>query len=945
MAGGEKKGLFSRLFKRAEEPETPRQEERDKKSALTAVEGQTEEKATVYPPGVLDAPTAVPVLEKVDAVELELDIPEHEISTVALSVKDLESLSPDDRGSAPPLDLIPEDTTLQGTELETIEGPADIRSLAYAFEQTEEPAPTVTEMVASDTYAMEPLLRPDEHKGTPQDVDSGPGYRDEDENDIELDLENDLDESRPQKEVPAVAEGTNEASIVAEQESSVASDQEAAAVTSGEVARAYGFPEFADSEKIEISAQQSAVALQEEIEREEQSEEEPSEPRPTELLCLPGAFADMPLERKDLDRLTPQMRTQAATLAEIVKTCQTPMRIAVRGAAGSGKTTLLRAVEALLPDTVIPIRLAADDYLRLGSHRAVPWLFLEGFVISLEEIASSNGNTDFAMLAAQMRDRLKLFAHADEWPKQEELTAPPARQGDEDPSAVALISLLKKELPTLVQTALNAGSAERICVMVDDADRLDSITAQELLEAMCRFLELESLVFLIVCDSEIVGNAVAPTYGSEMAADEALVRAERAFQLSVSVRSDYESAKHRLTGLLDIAGFRDAEHDVNDYVDLLTHSVGLYPRREKLVLNRLVAESRPRLETGSGLEPGNEDTVWRRKLLFGMICLDMAYPRVFQLLRNSSSNGKALGRLIDERLRDPGEVLILDQELALFADGVDRTESACELVAFVDVFTNILFRGDRNAVLDGASAQLLRQLAEFPVTAFRGMPMTRKIHDREVILSEFCRRVVVRVKQLCRNGAPDASDRKVRNVESGNPWFWLWFLRDPAKVVWGPGRAIYEVSFNKDNVVSVSLRCNAPKLVERGVARDILDGLGKLPLVKDGDFLFSQYDNGTIQIENVLLECSCGSAFDLVEEEIDVVAETLQALIDATSNLFDSSPREEVSGRQSVAMFQIPCKACGNPLEQIRLKDGSEAYRCDICRKLYKPKRPLKGGA
>ncbi len=945
MAGGEKKGIFSRLFKRAEEPETPRQEERHKKLALTAVEEQTEKKAAEHPSGASDAPTPVPVLEKVDAVELELDIPEHEISTVALSVKDLEALSPDDRGSAHPLDLIPEDTTLQGTELETIEGPADIRSLAYASAQAEEPATTMREMVAPDRDAMEPLLRQDEREGTTQHVHAEPSTRDEDDNDIELDLEDDEDGSQPQDAAPVAAEVTPQAPIVGEQESSVASDQEAAAVTSGEVAKAYGFPEFTDSEKIETSAQQSPMALQEEIKRGEVSEEEPVELGPTELLGLPGAFADTPLERKDLNRLTRQMRTQAETLAEIVKTCQTPMRIAVRGAAGTGKTTLLRAVEALLPATVAPMRLVADDYLKMASNRALPWLFLERFVAGLEEIASSNGDTDLAVLAAPIRDRLKLFAHADVWSRGEESTAPLARQQDEQFGVVAAVSLLKKELPALVQSALHAASAERICVMVDDADRLDSVTAQELLEAMRRFLELESLVFLIVCDSEIVESPVAATYGEEMSADEPLARLERAFQLSVSVRSDYESAKHRLTGLLDIAGFRDAEHDVNDYVDLLTHSVGLNPRREKLVFNRLVAELRPRLETGSGLEPENEDTARSRKLLFGMICLDMAYPKVFQLLRNVSSNGKALGRLIDERLRDPGEVLMMDQEFALFANGVDRAESARELVAFVDVFTNILFRGDRNAVLDAASAQLLGQLADFPVTSFRGVPMIRKVQEREAILSEFCRQVVVRVKQLCGNGAPDASDRKVRNVESGNPWFWLWFLRDPAKVVWGPGRVIYELSFNKDNVVAVSLRCNAPKLVERGVANDILDGLGKLPLVEDGDFHFSQYDNGMIQIENVLFECSCDSAFDLVEEEIDVVAETLQDLIDATSNLFDRTLREEVSGRQPVAMFQVPCKVCGNPLEQITLKDGSEAYRCDTCRKLYKPKRSLKAGA
>jgi len=943
MAGGEKKGIFSRLFKRAEEPETPQQEKENKKLERTAVEQQTEEKAPEHPPRGSDARAFVPVLEKVDAVELELDIPEHEISTVALSVRDLEALSPDDRGSDHPLDLIPEDTTLQGTELETIEGPADIRSLAYASEQAEQPAPTMSEMVAPDRVAMEPLLRQDEREGTTQHVHDRSATRDEDDNDIELDLEDDEGGSQPQDGGPLVAESTPQTAIVGEQESSVASDQEAAAVTSGEVARAYGFPEFTDSEKIETPSQQSPVALQKEIETEEVSEEEPVEPSPTELLGFPGAFADTPLERKDLNRLTPQMSTQAATLAEIVKTCQSPMRIAVRGAAGTGKTTLLRAVEALLPDTVASMRLAADDYLKMGSHRAVPWLFLEGFVAGLEEIASSNGDTDLAVLAAHIRDRLKLFAHADVWSKEEEPTAALARQGAEDPSVVAAISLLKKELPILVESALYAASAERICVMVDDADRLDSTTAQELLEAMRRFLDLEGLVFLIVCDSEIVESPVGATYGEEMAADEPLSRSERAFQLSVSVRSDYESAKHRLTGLLHIAGFRDAEHDVNDYVDLLTHSVGLNPRREKLVFNRLVAELRTLLATGSGLEPENEDAARSRKLLFGMICLDMAYPKVFQLLRNVSSNGKALGRLMEERLRDPGEVLIMDQEFALFANGVDRAESARELVAFVDVFTNILFRGDRNAVLDAGSAQLLRQLADFPVTAFSAMPMSRKIQEREAILSEFCRQVLVRVKQLCGNGAPDASDRKVRNVESGSPWFWLWFLRDPAKVVWGPGRAIYEVSFSIDNVVSVSLKCNATKLVERGVARDILDGLGKLPLVEDGDFHFSEYDNGMIQIENVLFECSCDSAFDLVEEEIDVVAETLKDLIDATSNLFDRTPREEVSGRQPVAMFQVPCKVCGNPLEQITLKDGSEAYRCDICRKLYKPKRSLKG--
>ena len=105
MAGGEKKGMFGKLFGRKEKTEDTKPETRKaqtrrpptksgKENTQQAANSRVTKDSS---PKESKKDSAPKESKKSDAVELELDIPEHEISTVALSVEDLDvSLAPED---------------------------------------------------------------------------------------------------------------------------------------------------------------------------------------------------------------------------------------------------------------------------------------------------------------------------------------------------------------------------------------------------------------------------------------------------------------------------------------------------------------------------------------------------------------------------------------------------------------------------------------------------------------------------------------------------------------------------------------------------------------------------------------------------------------------------------------------------------------------------------
>jgi hypothetical protein len=398
-----------------------------------------------------------------------------------------------------------------------------------------------------------------------------------------------------------------------------------------------------------------------------------------------------------------------------------------------------------------------------------------------------------------------------------------------------------------------------------------------------------------------------------------------------------------LKGLLEIARFRSGHEDLNDYMRLLRFSIGFKPRRLKRIANKLVFIVRVRPEIGPEESQEPDSPARTQKLLFGLCCLESQYPAVFRTLLRTLGDDGGLERLMNEQLQDTEQIHLLDESDSILGQASEKSKAVHHLIAFMDAFRDILCEGDWVRKLDKDVLRELRELTVLMSTTEGSRPQELHGDERRSAMTQFVMSVKDRLVTRLGDAAPKGSDVFIRNWASSRPWFGLWYTEEESRKAWGPGRVHYELSFDTQNedILTVSLKFNTHRALELGVRQEKLAELKDLRELKDKGFRYKDYENGWVEIAKVLYQCHCDSIHDLNDDEMESAAEELSALIKATHNVFvaglpaPSAPTERPSTASERAMS---CRVCNSTMEAMTLKDGSVGYRCDTCRKIYKPK-------
>lgn len=1033
MGEDTKKRLLGKLFGRKEKEEKSEAAKAKTKPGKREPRkpGKTVKKKETSTKRESEKPTSAAA--ELDAVELEMDIPEDEIATVTLSVSDLEGIGGDedeeDEATREATEVIkkafPQDRASDGVELETIDTTTEIKMDRGAQQSLSEGAGTA-EIPSPDEEDTTSPLYPAKSRA-PEKKEAGPREDEEDDDDvdIELDMSDDEDEEplvekvadeAPPKTGPSAesepaapaseraAEEVEEAAPVAiasaeieaetpvreqpaeepEEVEAVASasaesepaalaserageeveeaapvaipsspsepippapeqapeeSDEAAAVTSGEVATRYGFPEYVSAEQVAATGASDAV-----------SEAASDMARQTQVLA-PTGLADVPLSDAGQQKGLSEIDAHAVALADFLLHCQTPMRISIHGEAGSGKTSLMRLVAAHVDSSdVIPIWFNAWDHSRFNYAPQLPLLYVAHFVNELCRRIPDNQAKKLTEAREQALRRLKkaawvglLSSEADSVPIDVDMLTESIASG----GIVDSLHGLQRVLEHVVKESLERSPSGRIVAFVDDLERLEPPKALEFLEAIRVFLSVEGCAFVVTCEPETIADAAGALLYGDGPEGSGRSYVEKMFQLSVGMPSDQKGLREYLRTLLGVAPFDGSGVALNDYLRLLRFSVGFNPRKIKRIANKLAFFNALRPDAIVSVE-ASWDAWKKQKVLFGVGCLESEFPRVFHLLLSVLHDEKEFFRLIEEQLGDREPVQDLDSTRDLLGDVPNREETLEKLIDFVDVLRDILHRGDEGRALGAEGMHLLREAVS--LVSVTGAHRAYLIDDSapQSALTEFCRRVRSRVQDALGKVAPDRSDKSIRGWTSERPWFRLWYSRDAAKKLWGPGRVSYELSFDAKNrnVLAVSLKCSTERLRELGVKKEELQRLETMPGLDAKGFQYKDHGTGLVEIVKILQECTCNSIHELKDEEIEHVADQLKSLIEQTHNLFDIAPKvtEPPAGTGKAPQPKIPCKVCKSPMAPVKMKDGSVGYKCETCRKVYKVKGLPKSG-
>lgn len=173
---------------------------------------------------------------------------------------------------------------------------------------------------------------------------------------------------------------------------------------------------------------------------------------------------------------------------------------------------------------------------------------------------------------------------------------------------------------------------------IDDLDRLDPPVAVQILSLLKNLFEAEHCIFILAIDYEVVVEGLESRFGKKTESNEREFRSffDKIIQLSFRVPIESYRIDTFLKSLLtEIKFFKDAktldnEEFLSDITNLVLNSCGKNPRSIKRMVNTLSLVKKLHEFNPTRLEQEYPETF--SKLLIGIVCVQSAYPRIYEEL-------------------------------------------------------------------------------------------------------------------------------------------------------------------------------------------------------------------------------------------------------------------------------------------------------------------------
>jgi len=358
---------------------------------------------------------------------------------------------------------------------------------------------------------------------------------------------------------------------------------------------------------------------------------------------------DVPASKRDEDQLG--LADYADVMYDFIRTCQTPLTIGIQGDWGIGKTSLLNMIKEKLKSQVgRSTRYPCVDfntwqYSMFGQEEYLPIACMKALIGQVEKLAPSNGvrssvadkakraGRTVAQIASTMSVGFMGASVSMEGMKE-------AWEGDEDPQFQDLseaVVRLKQEFADLIQAAIDAQAddVDRIVIFIDDLDRVKPVRALELLEVLKNFLDVPGCVFLLAVDYEVVRMGMRQKLGPDMQESSGKSFFDKIINVPFNMPTSSYDLGNYIIRLLKTSGFAKKSTNVTEktktfYEQVTSVTVGRNPRNIKRVVNYAGLLDRIRAKSLSNSDVREHKTKKEVKILYALMCMQIAYPELFQ---------------------------------------------------------------------------------------------------------------------------------------------------------------------------------------------------------------------------------------------------------------------------------------------------------------------------
>lgn len=338
----------------------------------------------------------------------------------------------------------------------------------------------------------------------------------------------------------------------------------------------------------------------------------------------------------------------AKSLADFIMKCDTPLTIGVQGEWGSGKTSLLNMIVEDIEESESTYYKqtikGADRYRTIWINTWEHSLLKspEGCLISIieeiiERIAEVDGSWQKAQkaraaLGALAKGALRVGAGLALGVKGAEV----AEEFVGSSSSSNSVKQLRSSLDDIIQTVVNRkeNPADRFVIFIDDLDRLEPPVAVQVLELLKNIFTVEHCVFVLAIDYQVVVKGLKDKFGEPSSDNEWEFRAffDKIIQLPFMMpmaKYDLKTYINRL--LIDDIGYvsRNESKQLEDggLARIVKLSLGHNPRAMKRLLNSLSL-----IKIQNPIEFDKDSNTRLRKVVFALVCLQISYPRVYELM-------------------------------------------------------------------------------------------------------------------------------------------------------------------------------------------------------------------------------------------------------------------------------------------------------------------------
>ena len=345
---------------------------------------------------------------------------------------------------------------------------------------------------------------------------------------------------------------------------------------------------------------------------------------------------DEPLAASKNDTLDISQHSKALT--NFIKTSNTPITIGIQGEWGSGKTSLLNTIEENLNgiSEIKQIWINAWENSLLASPEEALLKIINEII---DEMLSADSNKErkdkiLSSASAVFKGALRVGAQAALGSKAGELADELLASNNNS------IKNLRSNLETLVNEirTRDTNPYKKIVIYVDDLDRVDPNDAVKILELLKNIFSLPGCIFVLAIDYQVVVKGLEHKFGKQTADNEWEFRAffDKIIQLPFMMPMGQYNIGKYVNALLQEIGFSSGTGLNVDQLDLITsYTIGGNPRALKRLVNSLslITLFLDSSEDKDALI-NNKD---KKTLLFALVCLQIAYPEIYNLLSENTA--------------------------------------------------------------------------------------------------------------------------------------------------------------------------------------------------------------------------------------------------------------------------------------------------------------------